>query len=93
MTEYGDFIKIKYDTKNADLAIYLEIHLGKVLDYGNNTVLVSYKEKPRESILMYFDYNKERNDYSKVFSGNNIVEFAKTKKELELKLAMKKYNI
>ena len=91
--KYGDYIKIVDDSKSADLSIYLEIHMGKVLDYGNDIVLVAYKEKPEESILRYFDYNKERNDYSKVFSGQKILGFAKTIKELELKIMITKYNL
>jgi len=91
--KYGDYIKIKHYSKNIDLSIYYETHIGKVIDCGDENILVAYKEKPEESILKYFYYNNERDDYSEIFSINNIVEFGKTKEELELKLASKKYNL
>lgn len=73
--------------------------------YDNKNIRVLYKNIPERCIPWFAagapgllpwyrpDYMGEETTKTRIFSIDNINEFAKTKEELDLKLSMKKFNI
>jgi predicted KAP-like P-loop ATPase len=104
----GDWVKITLNpddfiTINDKYLDFINNNYGKIVYIhkwsGKDTFIVSYKNVPY-LIDHIFDYSKEftyHKCYTKEFLLKDIVEFAKNKKELDLKIKTKelakKYNI
>lgn len=97
--EVGDFvlihIKVEELPYSDELNNFINNTYGIVYKiYDNKNIRVLYKNIPERCIPWFAaDYMGEETTKTRIFSIDNINEFAKTKEELDLKLSMKKFNI
>lgn len=79
----GDYVIMKSESNDERIQDFINNNIGRIKEYwpGSN-VRVRFYDVPT-----YFG------DTVRLFSKNQIVAFAPTKKELELKLSINKYNL
>jgi hypothetical protein len=88
--EVGDYVLINYKIKyDKDFESFINNNIGKLfeVDFKFNEIEVEYENVP-ENIKKIWFYNN-----TVVFNISDIVEYGKTIEELELKLAINKYNL
>ena len=96
----GDYILMQINTKDLlysdELNNFINNTYGvvyKIYD-DNKNIRVLYKNIPERCIPWFAaGHMGEETTKTRIFSIDNINEFAKTKEELDLKLSMKKFNI
>lgn len=76
--QIGDYVLMRSESGSESAEKYINSHIGKISEWYHNDGLK-------------VDYGNEFK--KRIFSKAQIVEFAPTIEELELKLAAKKYNI
>lgn len=89
--DVGDYVIINTTSKGAELKEFINNNIGVATSVGANTLRVSYENIP-DSIIMHF----HRDDEGRLFSVEmieDIVDFAKTKEDLEIILNANKYNL
>ena len=100
----GDYILVHYkeDTKfggnDKILVNYLNNNIAQIVSFqllNNNYILVNYEDKPNKNIIRFFDVTTKNKKklYGKIINKIYIIEVAKTKEDLEAKLAAQKYNL
>ena len=105
--EVGDYCLVKFNGADGKHKYFIENNIGKIIniipdkiDVWNNVtegdIVVGYKtlDVPDE-IRRWFKWKPDVNFgfLTRNFSSDQIIEFGKTKEELERKLAQNKYNL
>jgi len=96
--QIGDYVLIHTNSNAKNVANFVNNTIGKIIDirfkYKDifelehpGDLRVEYEEVPEDVQSWFFDKNK------RTFTLEQIISFGKTKKELEEKLAEKKYNL
>lgn len=89
----GNFVYIhkKYDMDlillPTEVKNFIINNVGKIIEIEDNIIRIKFFNIP-DDFKKYFSVKNSR-----LFDISEILEFAKTKKELELKIKAKKYNI
>ena len=86
--EVGDYVLMKSETSNEKLADLINTTIGKIDSLAYRSLYVRYNFS--KEILNKFRFHDLR---LREFDKNQIVAFAKTIKELELKIQVKNYNL
>jgi len=94
----GDYVLIHTNSNIRSVSNFVNNTIGKIIDISSKytdmfnrenpgVVRVEYDDPPRDIQSWFSDKNK------RTFTLEQIVEYGKTKEELEEKLAVKKYNL
>jgi hypothetical protein len=75
----GDYVLMKSDCGNIQISNYISNHIGQI--------------EIKEVGAVHVKYNTKIFDSPRIFSVTQIIDFAKTKEELEIRLIANKYNI
>ena len=102
--EIGDYVLVNIESvrnttpeyftfMNNNVGIFLKEEVNNWNDF-----LIGYENIPPENIRSNFlekDYTRKYKKvyYAKCIVSSNVIEFSKSKEELQLKLNVKKYNI
>jgi len=101
----GDYVLIRYGGNNVinltsliDLSKFINNNFGIIVDIKEvltngrlYDINVGYYTAPPDGARNFFILQNDL--YVKTFHGNNIVEYAESPEELELKLQANKYNL
>ena len=96
----GDYVLMRSNASAKELLEFINNNIGQVIKINNFEDLrirVRYNNIP-DNVIPWFGFAERQfppsiRTAARIFDINQIVEFAKTKEELELKLAAKKYNL
>jgi len=105
--EAGNYVLMNSVSMYDSVRKFINNNIGQIIELGPDSIRVKYDNMPKNIMNIHLraigqpTWNREPNgDFSsvristiKIFDIDQVVEFAKTKEELELKLAAKKYNL
>ena len=102
--EIGDYVLMTIENKKGFYPAYtsfIENNIGEILSRVGNRIEVRYYVSTYEEFskmqthFRYISHDFEENEYyfSNIFYVNSVLEFGKTKEEVELKVSTKKYNL
>lgn len=91
----GDYVLVKYRTikDNAllkQLSNFINNTIGIVVKINDSDIYVKFENIPNNLILFFSHTNFES---TKCILKYNIIDFSKTKEDLELKIQTQKFNI
>ena len=78
----GDYVLMRSDCGDIQISNYISNHIGQI----------EIKEVGAVHVV-HVKYNTKIFDSPRIFSVTQIIDFAKTKEELEIRLIANKYNI
>ena len=88
--QVGDYILIRSTRNPEDLNNFINNNIGQIKKIESKSIRVMYDDIPEK---FYKNFHTKDEGDGRLFGKDQIVEFAKTKENLELKIQMKKFNI
>jgi hypothetical protein len=96
--QVGDYVQIKTHSSILNVKEFINNNIGIVsnINHTNDDIVVGYYDIPKV-IEKFFNKTYYKNNsifpFTRSFDLNRVVEFGKTKEELEMKILAKKYNL